>query len=314
MTDLSVASARTIDIRRADLACVGNTPVVRLERITASLMDGVEVWAKCEWVNPSGSVKDRPARAILRQALDSGELGPGRTLLDSTSGNMGIAYASLAAPLGLPVHFAIPANAGAERLAMLRALGAEMTLTDPTEGSDGSRVVAAEMAAQSPDRFYFADQYNHPANWQAHYETTGPEVLHQTASRVTHFVVGLGTTGTITGVGRFLRQHAPASRVVGVQPATPLHGLEGLKHLATSPVPGIFDPTVVDETIEVETEEAYAMARRLAREEGLLVGVSAAAAAVAALRLAAGLERAVIVALFPDSGLKYLGHPFWSQA
>jgi cysteine synthase B len=312
MTDLSVASARTIDIRRADLARVGDTPLVRLERITASLADGIEVWAKCEWLNPSGSVKDRPARAILRQALDSGELGPGRTLLDSTSGNMGIAYVALAAPLGLPVHLAIPSNASPERLAMLRALGAELTLTDPTEGSDGSRVVAAQMAAQAPDRYYYADQYSHPANWRAHYETTGPEVLRQTASRVTHFLAGLGTTGTITGVGRYFRQHAPETRVVGVQPATALHGLEGLKHLATSPVPGIFDPTVVDETIEVETEEAYAMARRLAREEGLLVGVSAAASAVAALRLAATLERAVIVALFPDSGLKYLGQPFWS--
>jgi cysteine synthase B len=168
------------------------------------------------------------------------------------------------------------------------------------------------MAAQAPDRYYYADQYSHPANWRAHYETTGPEVLRQTASRVTHFLAGLGTTGTITGVGRYFRQHAPETRVVGVQPATALHGLEGLKHLATSPVPGIFDPTVVDETIEVETEAAYAMARRLAREEGLLVGVSAAASAVAALRLAATLERAVIVALFPDSGLKYLGQPFWS--
>jgi cysteine synthase B len=314
MTELSLSSARAVALTGPHLARVGGTPLLRLGRITESLAEGTEVWAKCEWLNPSGSVKDRPARWILKRALESGELVPGRTLLDSTSGNMGIAYASLAAPLGLPVHLAIPANASTERLATLRALGAQLTLTDPTEGSDGARVVAAEMAAEDPHRYYYADQYNHPANWQAHYESTGPEVLNQSGGRVTHFVAGLGTTGTVTGVGRYLRQHAPRARVVAVQPSTPLHGLEGLKHLATSPVPGIFDPTVIDRTIEVETEEAYAMARRLARDEGLLVGVSAAAAAVAALRLAAGLEHAFIVVLFPDSGLKYLGHNFWSES
>ena len=292
---------------------VGNTPLVRLERITTGLVDAVEIWAKCEWTNPSGSVKDRPAHDILRQALDRGEIGDGRTLLDSTSGNMGIAYATLAAPLGLPIHMAVPANASAERLAVLRALGAQLTLTDPTEGSDGARRVAAQMAAEQPATFFYADQYSHPANWESHFHTTGPEVLAQTNGRLTHFVAGLGTTGTVTGAGRHLRQHAPHVRVVGVQPATPLHGLEGLKHLATSPVPEIYDPSVVDEMIAVETEEAYAMARRLARQEGLLVGVSAAAAAVAALRVAAGLEHGVIVVLFPDSGLKYLGHEFWGE-
>jgi cysteine synthase B len=226
---------------------------------------------------------------------------------------MGIAYATLAAPLGLPIHLAIPANASPERLMILKALGASLTLTDPTEGSDGAREVAAQLAAEKPERFLYADQYSHPANWQAHYHTTGPEVIRQSGGRVTHFVAGLGTTGTITGTGRFLKRHSPAIRVVGVQPATPLHGLEGLKHLATSPVPSIYDPTVADVMIAVETEEAYAMARRLAREEGLLVGVSAAAAAVAALRIADGLKRAVVVVLFPDSGLKYLGQEFWSR-
>jgi cysteine synthase B len=198
-------------------------------------------------------------------------------------------------------------------MAILRALGASLTLTDPTEGSDGARLVAAQLAAEDPARFYYADQYNHPANWQAHFHTTGPEVLEQSAGRLTHFVAGLGTTGTVTGAGRFLRQQADAVRIVAVQPATPLHGLEGLKHLATSPVPGIYDPAIVSETAFVETEEAYAMARRLAREEGLLVGVSAAAAALAALRLAAGLDRGFVVVLFPDSGLKYLAHDFWSR-
>jgi cysteine synthase B len=312
MTATSLSSQTSIQFPRTVLPRVGNTPLVRLERIITGLVDAVEIWAKCEWTNPSGSVKDRPAHAILRQALDRGDIGDGRTLLDSTSGNMGIAYSTLAAPLGLPVHMAVPANASAERLAILRALGAQLTLTDPTEGSDGARRVAAQMAAEHPATFYYADQYDHPANWESHFGTTGPELLAQTNGRMTHFVAGLGTTGTVTGVGRYLRQHAPLVRVVGVQPATPLHGLEGLKHLATSPVPGIFDPSVVAEMIAVETEEAYAMARRLARQAGLLVGVSAAAAAVAALRVAADLERGLIVVLFPDSGLKYLGHEFWS--
>ena len=313
MTATSLTSPTSIQLARTAMPRVGNTPLVRLERITTELIDAVEIWAKAEWTNPSGSVKDRPAYAILRQALDRGALDDGRVLLDSTSGNMGISYATLAAPLGVPVHLALPANASAERLTMLRALGAQLTLTDPTEGSDGAREVAAQMAAEQPDLFYYADQYSHPANWESHFRTTGPELLWQTHGRLTHFVAGLGTTGTVTGAGRFLRQHAPGVRTVGVQPATPLHGLEGLKHLATSPIPGIYDPTVVDEMIAVETEEAYAMARRLAREEGLLVGVSAAAAAVAALRLAAGLERGVVVVLFPDSGLKYLSHEFWTR-
>jgi len=312
MTALSLAAPATIDPAPARLSPVGNTPLVRLGRVASGLPGEVEVWGKCEWMNPSGSVKDRAAQRILRQALEAGELRPGRTLLDSTSGNMGIAYASLAAPLGLSIHLAIPSNASPERLAILRALGVQLTLTDPTEGSDGARLVAAEMAAADPERYFYADQYNHPANWQAHFETTGPEVLQQSEGGVTHFVAGLGTTGTVTGAGRFLKQAAPGVRIIGVQPATPLHGLEGLKHLATSPVPGIFDPSVVDETIAVETEEAYEMARRLARQEGLLVGVSAAAAAVAALRLASGLESARVVVLFPDSGLKYLGQAFWS--
>jgi cysteine synthase B len=225
MTAQSLSSRTSIQISRTVLPEVGNTPLVRLERITTGLVDAVEIWSKCEWTNPSGSVKDRPAHAILRRALDRGEIDDGQTLLDSTSGNMGIAYATLAAPLGLPIHMAVPANASAERLAILRALGAQLTLTDPTEGSDGARRVAAQMAAEQPATFYFADQYNHPANWESHFATTGPELLAQTNGRMTHFVAGLGTTGTVTGVGRYLQQHAPHVRVVGVQPATPLHGL-----------------------------------------------------------------------------------------
>lgn len=312
---LSTELRTPVSVSRPDpILRAGATPVIQLDRVTASLAPGVRVLAKAEWANPSGSVKDRPAAAILRRALQDGSLADGRTLLDSTSGNMGIAYASFASRLGLRLHLVLPANAGAERLAILRSLGAELTLSDPTEGSDGARAVAADIARREPDRFFYADQYSHPANWQAHFESTGPEVLAQTGGRLTHFVAGLGTTGTLTGVGRFLRQSAPDARIVAVQPATPLHGLEGLKHLATSPVPPIFDASLPDATIEVETEEAYAMARRLARDEGLLVGVSAAAAAVAALRVASQIESGTVVALFPDSGLKALGQRFWGTA
>lgn len=290
---------------------VGGTPLIRLHRVTRDLPETVEVLGKAEWHNPSGSVKDRAAAWILREALAQGHLDPPRTLLDSTSGNMGIAYATLCAPLGIPVHLAVPANASRERLAVLRALGAELTLTDPTEGSDGAREVAAQIYARSPDRYFYPDQYSHPANWRAHFESTGPEIVEQTAGRVTHVVAGLGTTGTIVGTGRYLRQAAPQVQVIAVQPATPLHGLEGLKHLASSVRPPIYDPAAHDSVVAVETEAAYAMARRLAREEGLLVGVSAAAAAVAALDVARDLMEAVIVVVFPDSGLKYLTEPFW---
>jgi cysteine synthase B len=311
MTTTSIATSTSIQAPVAGLPRVGGTPLVRLDRVTAGLPSSVEVWAKCEWANPSGSVKDRPAHWILRQAIEDGRFDDGRVLLDSTSGNMGIAYATLAAPLGLPVHLAIPANASPERMAILRALGASLTLTDPTEGSDGARLVAAQLAAEDPARFYYADQYNHPANWQAHFHTTGPEVLEQSAGRLTHFVAGLGTTGTVTGAGRFLRQQADAVRIVAVQPATPLHGLEGLKHLATSPVPGIYDPAIVSETAFVETEEAYAMKRRLARGGGTRWECRRPHAPRRAA--VGGLDHGFVVVLFPDSGLKYLAHDFWSR-
>ncbi len=292
---------------------VGNTPLLRLQHVTRDLAPTVEVYAKAEWYNPGGSVKDRPASAILRRALQEGKLGDGRILLDSTSGNMGIAYATLGAALGIQVHLTVPANASRSRLTILRALGAQLTLTDPLEGSDGARRVAKALAAQHPDRYYYADQYSNEANWKAHYHTTGPEILAQTGGRLTHFVAGLGTTGTLIGSGRFLKEHVPDLRLVAVQPDAPLHGLEGLKHIPTSDVPSIYDPDLPDETVAVSTEQAYAMAIRLAREEGLLVGTSAAAAAVAALQVAARLEAGVVVTLFPDSAMKYLDEPLWSQ-
>jgi cysteine synthase B len=295
------------------LSRVGNTPILRLTRLSDGLAPEVEVWVKAEWFNPAGSVKDRPARSILLGALEEGMLAEGQVLLDSTSGNMGIAYATFAAALGVRVHLAVPANAGPARLGHLSALGAEVTLTDPLEGSDGARAVAAGMALAQPDRYFYADQYANPGNWKAHYSGTGPELLAQTQGRITHFVSGLGTTGTMIGTGRFLREASPHVLKIAVQPDGPLHGLEGLKHLASSPVPPIFDDKIPDETRQVSTEQAYEMARQLARQEGLLVGPSGGACAWAALEVARSLERGVVVALIPDSGFKYLDTPLWSS-
>ena len=293
------------------LASVGRTPLLPLGRIRAGLAPGVALWAKVEGFNPTGSVKDRPAVAILRRALAEGQLSAGRTLLDSTSGNMGIAYAAFGAALGVPVHLAVPANASQTRLASLRAFGAKLTLTDPLEGSDGARLVAARLAAEAPDRYFYADQYANPENWGAHFRTTGPEILEQTQDGLTHFVCGLGTSGTLVGVGRCLRQRSAAIRITAVQPDGPLHGLEGLKHYPSTPTPPIFDADLADETITVTTEQAYAMTRRLASDEGLLTGVSSGAAVQAALELAAGLKRGLVVVLLPDSGGRYLNDPFW---
>ena len=306
---MNASTQQTIE-REGLLGAVGNTPLIGLQRLSAT---PVEIYAKAEWHNPSGSVKDRPAAAILREAVLSGDLGNGRVLLDSTSGNMGIAYATLAAALGVAVHLTLPANANNARTGILNALGAQLTLTDPLEGSDGARHVAAALAAENSDRYYYADQYANPANWRAHFETTGPEILSDTDGRITHFVAGLGTTGTVVGTARYLKDAAPEVQIVAFQPESPLHGLEGLKNLPSSEVPEIFDPLLPDDILEIKTEDAYGMARRLAREEGLLVGPSSAAAAVAAVALAERIESGVIVALFADSGLKYLDLPFWDE-
>jgi cysteine synthase B len=287
-------------------AAVGNTPLLPLRRIVAHLPLGVQVFAKAEWFNPGGSVKDRPALFILRDALEEAKLQPNMRLLDSTSGNMGIAYATLGAALGIGVTLAIPSNASAERIAILQALGAELVLTDPLEGTDGAIRVAQQIANEHPELYYYANQYDNPANWQAHYYTTGPEIVQQTGGRVTHFVAGMGTTGTITGVTRYLRQYNPELQSIAVQPDNCFHGLEGLKHLKTALQPGIYDPSLPNRIEEVATEEAYAMVRRLAREEGLFTGISAGAAAVAALRVASQLDEGVVVVVFPDAGYKYL--------
>ena len=285
---------------------VGNTPLLRLRRLERELSPGVKVFAKAEWFNPGGSIKDRPALNIIRSALSAGELQPGRRLLDSTSGNMGISYATLGAALGIPVTLCIPSNASPERITILRALGAELLLTDPSLGSDGAILEARRLAAEKPELYWYANQYDNPANWQAHYLTTGPEVMAQTGGEVTHFVAGLGTSGTLMGTGRYLREQAGHVRMVAVQPDAPFHGLEGLKHMPTAIKPAIFDPSFADLTIEVRTEAAYDMVRALAREEGLFVGISAGAAAVVALQVGRELKEGKIVAIFPDAGYKYL--------
>jgi S-sulfo-L-cysteine synthase (O-acetyl-L-serine-dependent) len=291
----------------ADLtAHVGNTPLLPLRRIGRELPPRVKVFAKAEWFNPGGSVKDRPALNIIRTALANGNLGNGKRLLDSTSGNMGISYATFGATLGIPVTLAVPASASSERFAILRALGAELILTDPTEGSDGAILMARQLAAEKPDVYWYANQYNNDANWQAHYHSTGPEIRCQTDERVTHFVAGLGTSGTLIGTGRYLREQLPHVKIVAFQPDASFHGLEGLKHMPTAIKPGIFDPSFADETRAVRTEDAHEMVLRLAREEGLFVGISSGAAAVAALRLAEELEEGIVVTLFPDAGYKYL--------
>jgi len=302
---------------------IGYTPLIRLRRVTRDLPDSIEIYGKAEWFNPGGSVKDRPAWNIVRTAIERGELHGGKRLLDATSGNTGIAFAMIGAALGFGVTLCMPANVSTERKRILKAYGAEVIYTDPLESSDGAIRKARALYAQHPDRYYYADQYNNPANWQAHYETTGVEIWQQTEGRITHFVAGLGTTGTFVGVGRRLREYRRDIQLIALQPDSPFHGLEGLKHLETAIVPGIYDPTLADANLPISTEDAYAMARRLAREEGLLVGVSAAAAVVGSLRVAEAILRdaetrgiephAVIVTILCDSADKYLSERFWDD-
>jgi len=291
---------------------VGNTPLIPLRR-ALSARPGVELYAKAEWFNPSGSVKDRPAREIILDAEQSGDLRAGVRLLDATSGNMGIAYATLCAARDYPVELAIPANAGPERIAILQTLGASLILTDAMDGTDGAQMEVKRRYAENPERYFCADQYNNPANWQAHHRTTGAEIWEQTGGRVTHFVAGLGTSGTMMGTGRRLREFNPDVKLISIQPDSPLHGLEGLKHMPTALRPGIYDDALADENVEIATEDAFAMARRLAREEGLFVGVSAAAAVVAAVRVASSLRAGVVVTILPDAGFKYASERFWRE-
>jgi cysteine synthase B len=285
---------------------VGNTPLLPLRRLSRTISPRVKVFAKAEWFNPGGSIKDRPALNIIQSALAKGDLGSGKRLLDSTSGNMGISYATFGAALGIPVTIVIPANASPERMSILMTLGAELILSDPLEGSDGAIFKARELAAQQPDIYWYANQYNNPANWQAHYRSTGPEILNQTNGGVTHFVAGLGTSGTLTGTARYLQAQLPNVQIISFQPDGPFHGLEGLKHMPSAIKPGIYDESLAGSNLEVQTEAAYEMVRKLSREEGLFVGISSGAAAVAVLQVASELEEGVVVTVFPDAGYKYL--------
>jgi cysteine synthase B len=295
------------------VSLIGNTPLIPLTGVSEGLAPGVSLHVKLEGLNPGGSVKDRAALSIVQEARRSGELASGKTLLDATSGNTGIAYAMLGAALDFPVHLALPADVSPERVQILRAYGAQLTLTDPAAGTEGARQRVQELAESEPQRYVHADQYNNPANPLAHYTTTGPEIWRQTDGAITHFVAGLGTGGTMTGVGAYLKERDPHLTLVGVQPESSEHGISGLKHLATAEVPGIYDPGLVDRIEPVSTAEAEVMARRLARREGLFVGISAGAAVVAALSVARELERGLVVALLADGGFKYASAPFWAE-
>jgi S-sulfo-L-cysteine synthase (O-acetyl-L-serine-dependent) len=294
---------------------IGNTPLLRLERVSRDFA-GVELLGKAEWYNPGGSVKDRAAANIIAEARRSGKFGPGKILLDSTSGNTGIAYAMIGAAEGFAVTLCLPQNVSMERKRILQAYGANIIYTDAGEGSDGAIRTARELAAKHPEVYYYADQYSNDANWRAHYLTTANEIWHQTEGRITHFVSMLGTSGTFVGTTRRLKELNPDIRSISLQPDSAFHGIEGAKHMASAIVPGIYDPKLADEDLGIATEEAYAMAKRLAREEGLLVGISSAAAVVGCLKIAAQLRKgqtAVIVTILCDSGDKYLSERFWEE-
>jgi cysteine synthase B len=295
---------------------IGNTPLFRLSRLERDL-PGVELYAKAEWLNPGGSVKDRPAARIICEALTAGHLTPDRRILDATSGNTGIAYAMLGAALGYGVTLCVPANITPERKRILRAYGPELIFTDPLEGSDGAIREARSRFTENSGMFFYADQYNNEFNWRAHYDSTALEIWEQTEGRVTDFVAGLGTSGTFVGTGRRLRELNPGITLTSVQPDAAFHGLEGLKHMETAIVPGIYDPAVADHDLGVSTDEAYRMTRRIAAEEGLLVGISSGAALAGAfdmLRADGGhRDPRVVVIVFPDGGERYLSESFWTD-
>jgi cysteine synthase B len=317
--DTRTATLRARLAQSAVVGAIGNTPLLQLTRLSTiwGLPDTVEIWLKAEWTNPGGSVKDRPALAIVRSAIESGQLGDGKVLIDSTSGNTGIAYAMLGAALGFPVELVVPGSASDERKRILAAYGATIVESDPYEGSDGAIRLVRDIVAAHPERYFFADQYGHPCNPEAHFQTTGPEIWRQMDRHVTHFLAGLGTTGTMMGAGSYLKQHNPDIQLVGVQPSESFHGIEGLKHLPTAIVPRIYNASIPDRHLTVDTDDAFDVARELARIEGLFVGTSTGAALDAARRLgeeavAAGTS-ARIVAIAPDNGSKYLSSGLWGQ-
>ena len=310
---VAVAESRFVGGPQHVLDLIGKTPLIRLTKVGAEFPE-VEFYAKAEWANPGGSVKDRSALNIIREAERAGLLSGGRILIDSTSGNTGIAYAMICAARGYRLKLFMPANVSVERKRILKAYGAEVEYTDPLEGSDGAIRRVRQLAAQEPRVYYYANQYDNPANWRAHYHTTAREIFEQSQGRLTHFVAGLGTSGTFMGTSKRLKELHPAIQCVSVQPDSAFHGLEGLKHMPSAIVPAIYDPAVADLNLEVSTEESYAMTVRLAREEGLLVGISSGAAMAACLKVAQRVRRGLIVTIFPDGGAKYLSEHFWDEA
>lgn len=313
---LTPATLKTQPHRIEDL--IGNTPLVGFRRVTAHLPETIEIYAKAEWYNPAGSVKDRAAYNMILTAEQQGLITPGETtLLDSTSGNTGIAYAMIGASRGYKVKLFMPENASQERVKILQAYGTEVVFTDPLEGSDGAILAVRELADAEPEKYFYVNQYNNDANWQAHYKTTGVEIWEQTEGGVTHFLAGLGTTGTLMGTGRRLKGYNPEIQVISLQPDSPFNGLEGLKHMETAINPGIYDPHFANRNLGISTEATYRMARRLAKEEGLLVGISSASAMVGAIQLGEELaeqnQSAVIVTIFPDNAYKYLSDKFWTE-
>jgi S-sulfo-L-cysteine synthase (O-acetyl-L-serine-dependent) len=303
------ATSRRRPVRTLEL--IGNTPLIDLSDLTGKT--DVKLYAKAEYANPGGSVKDRPALAMIEDAERRGLFKEGRRLLDATSGNTGIAYAMIGAARGIPVTLCLPGSASPERKRILKAYGAELRITDPMSGSDGAILEARRLAAEEPDRWAYLDQYSNPENWRSHYRTTGPEIWEQTGGTITHFVTGLGTSGTFMGVGHFLRVVQPGIRLISMEPDSPFHGLEGMKHMASAIVPPIYDPSLADEARELATEKAYGMVKRLAREMGLLVGVSSGANVATALEIAADLAEGVIVTILCDGADKYLSDRFWEE-
>ncbi len=295
------------------LSRIGTTPLIRLTRVVSEAPPGVEIYGKAEWFNPGGSVKDRPALSMILEGERDDRLRPGKILLDATSGNTGIAYAMICAVKGYRVRLCIPQNASEERKRILKAYGAELILTSPQEGSDGAIRMARKMYAERPDLYFYPDQYGNDANWRAHYRTTANEIWEQTQKRVTHFVAGLGTSGTFMGTSRRLKELNPAIQCISFQPDSPFHGLEGLKHMASAIVPRIYDPKLADDELRVSTEAAYRMVKRAAREEGLFIGISSGAAMVATLELAKRISGGVIVTILCDGGDKYLSERFWDE-
>ena len=309
------AASRHSKLGQSNLERIGNTPLLRLERIAGDFPN-VQLLGKAEWYYPGGSVKDRAAFNIVKEGRRSGNFSTGKTLLDSTSGNTGIAYAMIGAAKGFPVTLCMPENVSVERKRILFAYGANIIYTDPANGSDGAIATARELYAREPEKYFYADQYSNPANWQAHYHGTAEEIWQQTEGRVTHFVAMLGTSGTFVGTSRRLKELNRGIRCISLQPDSSFHGIEGAKHMASALVPGIYDPKLADEDIEIATEDAYAYAIRASREEGLLLGISAGAAIAGCIQVAGRLrksEEAVMVTIFPDSGDKYLSERFWTE-